>query len=77
MNNRIDARLAALADSIRWRQQELKVDDLSRSLFDFEAELASLDAQGKAELLKELNEAGMGMTAEDVERMIVSYSRII
>ncbi len=77
MNNRIDARLAAMADSIRWRQQELKVDDLSRSLFDFEAELASLDARGRAELLAELNEDGMGLTVENLDKMITSWTRTI
>lgn len=44
----IDARIAALAESIeRYKmEQEGPVDDLSRSLFEFGQELATLDETG-------------------------------
>ncbi len=77
MNNRIDARLAALAEAVRRRQMEqaLPVDGLSRSLMNFADGLAALDEQGKAALLEQLNSPseggpGLGLTLEDVDRMI-------
>ncbi len=77
MNNRVNARLTALAEAIRRRQMEraLPIDPLSQSLMNYQAELASLDAQGRAALLEQLNRPsedgpGLGLTLEDVERMI-------
>ncbi len=82
MSDRINARLAALADAIRRREMEraLPVDELSRSLMGFADELAALDEGGKAALLEELNRpsedgSGLGLTLEDVERMITSWTR--
>lgn len=48
MNN-IDARIAAIAEAIKQRamEQEVLVDDLSKSLSEFERELAGLDDQSR------------------------------
>ncbi len=77
MNNRVNARLAALAEAVRRRQMEraLPVDGLSRSLMNFADELAALDNQGKVALLEQLNRPdedgpGLGLTPEDLARMI-------
>lgn len=83
MNNRIDARLEALVEAVRRRRAEraLPVDPLSEALTDFQAELASLDAQGKAALLEELNRpsedgsAGLDLTPEALEQLITSQIR--
>jgi len=49
-------------------EQAAPIDELSRSLMDFESRLSGLDEQGKAELLEELDD--MGLTLEDVGRMV-------
>lgn len=60
----LDARLTALADALQRRQMEQRapVDPLSASLFDLQRELATLDAEGKAELLEQLNQGGDNST---------------
>lgn len=79
MNNRVDARIAAIAEAIERRkmEQEAPVDDLSRSLFELGRELAGLDALGKSALLYELNHGdplegtmGLDLSMEDLERMV-------
>lgn len=85
MNNRIDARIAALAEAIERRkmEQEAPVDDLSKSLFGFGRELAGLDALGKSALLYELNHGdplkgtmGLNLSMEDLERFIADYTEV-
>ena len=79
MNNRVDARIAAIAEAIERRkmEQEAPVDDLSRSLFELGRELAGLDALGKSALLYELNHGdplegtmGLDLSMEDLERWV-------
>lgn len=76
MNNRINARIVALAEAVERRkmEQEAPVDDLSRSLFEFGQELAALNEQGKAELLQGLNEDGLNWDADAFERLISDYA---
>lgn len=74
----LDARLTSLADALQRRQMEqlAPVDPLSASLFDLQRELAALDAEGKAELLAELNQGGddgtvgLDLDIKALERMI-------
>ncbi len=68
----VEARLVALSETIRRRKMEqaAPVDELSRSLMDYEKWLANLDEQGKAELLEEANKDDMGLTLRDIERII-------
>lgn len=75
MNNRIDARLTALAEAIEQRrmEQEAPVDDLSRSLWAFGAKLAALDESGKSELLHSLNRDGLNLDEDAFERFIADY----
>jgi len=56
-------------------EQAQPVDELSRSLAEFEIWLSGLDEQGRAELLEELNRPGedgpgLGLTPEALARMI-------
>lgn len=85
MNNRVDARIAAIAEAIERRkmEQEAPVDDLSRSLFNLRQELAGLDALGKAALLYELNHGdplegtmALNLSMEDLERFITDYTEV-
>jgi len=57
--------------------QDWPVDQLSRSLEEYSAELASLDSLGRAALLRDLNcddaldgTQGLDLTPEDLDRMI-------
>ena len=76
----VEARLAALAETIRRRQfaHEGPMDALSRSLEELEGELLGLDDLGKAAFLAELNQEdedgteGVGLTLEDLERLIAN-----
>lgn len=79
MNNRVDARITALAEAIERRrmEQEAPVDDLSRSLFEFGRKLTGLDALGKSTLLYKLNRddplegtMGLNLSMQDLDRMI-------
>ena len=83
MNNRIDARLAALVAEVERRRliQEEPDDDLSRGLFNLRQELAGLDALGKSALLHELNNSdplegtmGLNLSMEDLEKMISNFT---
>jgi len=70
ISNRIDV----LANAIRRRQMEQgePIDEFSKSLMELAAEMASLDAQGKADLLAELNQdgtQGLNLTMEDLEQL--------
>lgn len=56
-------------------EQALPVDPLSQSLMEYGEWLTGLDEQGKADLLAEVNEDGMDLTMEDVERMIEGARR--
>ena len=78
LNNRIDARIAALAEAIEMRkmEQEAPVDDLSKSLYEMGQELAALDEQGKAELLQSLNGNGLNLSLDDLERFITDYAEV-
>ncbi len=78
----IDARIAALAETIERRkiEQDAPVDDLSRSLFALGRELAGLDALGKSALLYELNRGdpmagtiGLNLSMEDLERFMADF----
>ncbi len=83
MNNRIDARIAAIADALERKrmEQEAPEDDLSRSLREFGRELARLDEPGKAALLERLNTpgedgtAGLNLDMEAIERMIGEWAQ--
>ena len=74
----IEARLAALAETIRRRQfaHEGPMDALSRSLEELEGELLGLDDLGKAAFLAELNREdedgaeGVGIEPETLEQWI-------
>lgn len=76
----VEARLAALAETIRRRQfaHEGPMDALSQSLFELEGELLGLDDLGKAAFLAQLNQEdedgteGVGLTLEDLERLIAN-----
>ena len=76
----VEARLAALAETIRRRQfaHEGPMDALSRSLEELEGELLGLDDLGKAAFLAQLNQEdedgteGVGLTLEDLERLIAN-----
>lgn len=72
MNNRVDARIAAIAEAIERRkmEQEAPVDDLSKSLFEFGRELAALD---EAELAAKAE--AWGITPDDVREMARTYAR--
>ena len=83
MNNRIDARLAAIVAEVERRRliQEEPDDDLSRSLFNLRQELAGLDTLGKSALLHELNNGdplegtmGLNLSMEDLEKMISNFT---
>ena len=85
MNNRIDARLAAIVAEVERRRliQEEPDDDLSRSLFNLRRELAGLDALGKSALLYQLNHGdplegtmGLNLSMEDLERFIADYTEV-
>lgn len=78
MNNRIDARIAALAEAIEMRkmEQEAPVDDLSKSLYEMGQELAALDEQGKAELLQSLNGNGLDLSPDAFERFVSGYAEV-
>ena len=77
MNNHVEARIAAITAALERRrmEQECPEDDLSRSLREFGEELAVLDEQDKAALLERLNEDGLSMSMEGLERFIADYSR--
>ena len=74
----IDAKITALAEAIKRQQmeQEVPVDDLSKSLFEFEQEIIAMSEQDKAALLESLNQPGedgtpgLDLTPEDLERVI-------
>lgn len=51
-------------------QEEAPIDPLSLSLNEFQSWLLSLDEQGRAALLEELNSDGLGLDIADLERMI-------
>ena len=83
MNNRIDARLAALVAEVERRRliQEEPIDPLSASLYAFSRELAGLDELGRSALLYELNcgdplegTMGLDLSMEDLEKMIASLT---
>lgn len=84
MNNRIDARLAALVAEVERRRliQEEPDDDLSRSLFNLRQELvAGLDTLGKSALLHELNNGdplegtmGLSLSMENLKKMISNFA---
>ena len=85
MNNRVDARITALAEAVERRkmEQEAPVDDLSQSLFNLRQELAGLDALGKSALLYELNRGdplegtmGLNLSTEDLERFIADFTEV-
>lgn len=71
MNNRVDARINALAEAIERRkmEQEAPVDDLSRSLFEFGQELAALDETGLAAEAEALD-----ISPNDVRDMTQMYT---
>ncbi len=74
--NSIDARIAALAEAIERRkmEQEAPVDDLSRSLLEFEGEMASLDEIGVAALAAATDEDGRQiLTLEQTRRMVDDF----
>lgn len=78
MSKSVESRITALADALRRRaeMQSEPIDPLSASMFEMERELAGLDEQGKAELLKVLNQsgedgtAGLNLALEDLDRWI-------
>lgn len=74
----IDARIAAIAEAIKRRamEQEAPVDDLSKSLYEMGRELAGLDEQGKAELLQSLNENGLNLSQDALQRFISDYREV-
>lgn len=82
MNNRIDARLAALVAEVERRRliQEESVDDLSQSLFNLRQELAGLDERGKLDLLDALNTpsedgtAGLALTLGELKKIIENFT---
>lgn len=71
MNNRVDARINALAEAIERRkmEQEYPVDDLSRSLFELGRELAALDETGLAAEAEALD-----ISPNDVRDMTQMYT---
>ncbi len=82
MNNRIDARITALAAAIERRKliQEMPVDALSQSLLDLADEFSQLDDLGKAALLKGLNRGdalegatGLGLDEDALNEFIRDY----
>ena len=81
----VEARLAALAETIRRRQfaHEGPMDALSRSLEELEGELLGLDDLGKAVLLAELNREGedgaeaVDLTPEDLEEFSKEYLNVL
>lgn len=74
----IETRIAALAEAIERRkmEQEVPVDDLSKSLYALGQELAGLDEQGKSEMLESLNENGLSMSMDEFERFIAAYREV-
>ena len=78
MNNRIDTRIAAIAAALERRkmEHEAPVDDLSWSLFEMGRKLVGLDEQSKAALLEVLNEDGLSMSMEDLERFIADFGEV-
>lgn len=78
MDKHINARIAALAEAIERRkmEQEVPVDDLSKSLFAFGQELAGLGEKGKAELLQRINEDGFILDEDAFERFIADYAEV-
>lgn len=79
----IENRLTAIADALERRAmvQEMPVDGLSKSLFDLQAELATLDEQGKTALLEAMNnptdgESGsLNLSRENFEKFIESVTK--
>ena len=73
----IKSRITSLADALeRRRQFEAEpLDPLSASLYEWERGLSTLDEQGKAALLEELNQDGLGLDMADLERMIEEAAR--
>jgi len=81
LNNRIDARLAAIAAELERRMiQEEPIDPLSASLYAFERGLAELDAAGRDALFEEWNTSdsdgtSIPMTREQFDQFISGYSK--
>ena len=76
--NSIDARIAAIAEAIERRKMEQseRVDELSKSLFEFEDYMASLDEIGIAALAAMTNEdGGPVLTLEQAQGMVDSFKR--
>lgn len=76
MNNRVDARIAALAEAVERRRlvQEEPIDPLSASLFAFEEEMTGLDEIGVAALAAATDEDGRQiLTLEEAQRMVDDF----
>ena len=75
LNNRIDARIAALAKAIERNKMERAepLDSLSASMFEFEDEMASLDEIGIAALAAETEGVQHILTLEQAQRMADTY----
>ncbi|WP_303791422.1 hypothetical protein [Anaerotruncus colihominis] len=73
MNNRIDARLAAIAAELERRRmiQSEPIDPLSASLFAFEKELAGLDEQSRDALFLQQDI----LNREQFEHFILDYMK--
>lgn len=80
--NDVKTRLAALETALELRklEQAWPVDDLSKSLYELGRELAGLDERGRLDLLDALNTpsedgtAGLDLTLEELEKMIVNFT---
>ena len=72
MNNRIDARLAAIAAELERRRmiQSEPIDPLSASLFAFEKELAGLDEQSRDALFLQQDI----LNREQFDKFVLNYS---
>lgn len=68
----ISARIISITEALERKrmQEEAPIDPLSLSLNEFQSWLLSLDEQGRAALLEELNSDGLGLDIADLERMI-------
>lgn len=74
----VDARITRLIKALELRrmEQEAPVDDLSRSLFEFESETASLDEIGIAALAAATDEDERPiLTLEQARRMVDDFKR--
>lgn len=72
MNNRVDARIAALAEAIKRRamEQEAPVDDLSKGLYEMGRELAGLDEQSRDALFLQQDI----LNREQFDKFVLNYS---